>query len=412
MKKQILLLAMVLMSSLVNAHDIEVKNADGVTIYYDLINRDTELSVSYRGFASDSYGNEYSGDVVIPEEVTYGDITRKVTAIGEEAFKRCYNLTSVNIPDGVTKIGDNAFRDCYNLTSVNIPEGVTSLGTSAFEYCKNLISINIPNSVTSLGTHVFYMCSSLTSASIPSSVTKMGDGVFRACSSLTSVTIPDNITSIPRRAFAGCSSLPSVTIPENVTSIEMYAFQSCSSLTSITIPNSVTSIISYAFQYCTNLTSVIIGSGVTRIVYKVFDDANVSTVISLIEEPFAIDGKDDNNRTFSPNTYDNATLYVPKGTIEKYKATDGWKDFVHIEEGLPANIDNVSANTMQIQSEGGIIRVLGCNDEEQICVYSINGTEAGSAVSQNNAATIPTNIQPGSIAIVKVGDKSIKIMMK
>ena len=34
-------------------------------------------------------------------------------------------------------------------------------------------------------------------------------------------------------------------------------------------------------------------------------------------------------------------LYVPKGTIDKYKATDGWKDFVFIEEGVPAGIDNV-----------------------------------------------------------------------
>ena len=389
MKKILLLSAMMLMPLLASAHAIEVKNADGVTIYYNYVNHETELEVSYRGFSYDSYSNEYSGDVVIPEEVTYMDVTRKVTRIGEYAFRRCSSLTSVKIPNSVTNIGDGAFERCENLTSITIPDGVQSLGE-----------------------HAFFNCSGLTSATIPSSVTNLGDGVFRACSSLTSVAIPDNITSIPRRAFAGCSSLTSVTIPENVTSIEMYAFQSCSSLTSITIPNSVTSIISYAFQYCTNLTSVIIGSGVTRIVYKVFDDANVSTVISLIEEPFAIDGKNDSDRTFSQYTYDNATLYVPKGTIEKYKATDGWKDFVHIEEGLPANINNVCANTMQIQSEGGIIRVLGCNDGEQISVYNINGTEAGSAISQNKAATIATNIQPGSIVIVKAGDKAIKIMMK
>jgi len=72
-----------------------------------------------------------------------------------------------------------------------------------------------------------------------------------------------------------------------------------------------------------------------------FTGADIPTVISLIENPFAIYGKTSNGRIFSQNTFNNATLYVPKGTIDKYKATDGWKDFWFIEEGFPAGIDAV-----------------------------------------------------------------------
>ena len=48
MKKQLLLLAMILLPMVASAHDIEVKNADGVTIYYNYINDGTELEVTFR----------------------------------------------------------------------------------------------------------------------------------------------------------------------------------------------------------------------------------------------------------------------------------------------------------------------------------------------------------------------------
>ena len=287
MKKQLLLFVMMLLPMVAIADAVEI---DG--IYYNLITKTKAAEVT-------SSPNKYQGSIVIPETVNYNDVTYSVTSIGYQAFQYCSGLTSVTIPNSVTSIGNYAFYGCSDFTSVTIPNSVTSIGERAFQDCSGLTSITIPNSVTSIE-----------------------EGAFCNCSGLTSVTIPNSVTSIGDDAFNGCSGLTSVTIPNSVTSIGNYAFFGCSGLTSVTIPNSVTSIDSQAFNGC-----------------------DIPTVISLIENPFAIDGKaSEYFRTFSLNTFNNATLYVPSGTIEKYKATDGWKDFVFIEEGVPAGI-NVVKNT-------------------------------------------------------------------
>ena len=333
MKKLFLILLTTLLPMLASAYDIEVKNADGKTIYYNWINDNTELEVTYRF----SPYEDYSGSIVIPDLVKYNGQNYSVTSIGDEAFRECSGLTSITIPNSVTSIGEYAFCDCKGLTSVTIPNSVTSIGNCAFAACygltsitveegnsiydsrdncnavieksKNILifgcqntiipnsvtsirewafcdcsgltSVTIPNSVKSIGSYAFVGCSGLTSITIPNSVTSIGEGSFSSCSGLTSITISNSVTSIRKWTFQSCLSLTSITIPKSVTSIGEEAFYKCSALTSFTIPNSVTSIGNYAFEGCTGLTSLTIGNSVTSINIGIFAGCSGLTSITI-----------------------------------------------------------------------------------------------------------------------------------
>ena len=279
MKKQYLINALcgvifaLLGTTAAQAYDFEVGG-----LYYNIIDEAAlEVEVAYRSYLSPSY----SGNVVIPDNVSYNGNTYRATGIGDYAFYNCFSLTSVDIPDGVTDIGDYAFTDCFSLTSVDIPDGVTSIGNSTFSGCSSLTSVDIGNGVTSIGIGTFSSCSSLTSVNIGNGVMSIGAQAFSSCSSLTSVDIPDGVTSIGDQVFQHCSSLTSVDIPDRVTSIGDRVFYNCSDLTSVDIPDGVTSIGDRVFYNCSDLASVNIGNGVTSIGEYAFYDCSSLTSVNF-----------------------------------------------------------------------------------------------------------------------------------
>lgn len=160
-------------------------------------------------------------------------------------------------------------------------------------------------------------------------LTRISESAFEDCENLKSIVIPQSVTKIEQHAFSR-SGLTAITIPKSVGTIELDAFYDCKNLKSVEISNGVHTIENYAFKNCSGLTSITLPSSLSTIGYQAFDGVDLSTVISLIVNPMPLEGK---SNYFSVNTFNNATLYVPAGSLNKYKVCAGWERFMFIEEG-------------------------------------------------------------------------------
>ena len=182
-------------------------------------------------------------------------------------------------------IGESAFENNEFVAGVTIPEGVEMICNKAFAGCSNLENIVIPNSVSAIGVDAF--AGTKWYDNKDDGMVYAGNVLYKYKGSTpvnTAITINDGTLGITGLAFMGNSNLTSIEIPASVTNIGNYAFDGCTGLTSIT---------------------------------------------SLIpaEDLFTID-----SNVFSGVDKNACTLYVPCGAKEIYAATEGWEDFVNIEE--------------------------------------------------------------------------------
>ena len=297
-----------------------VASADAVEIngiYYNLVSKIQEAEVT-------SNPNKYTGNVVIPEKVTYENVEYSVTSIGDAAFYGCSGLTSVTIPGSVTSIGESAFGACKKLTSVYISD-ITA-------WCNIDFSTESSNPLSNA--HLYLNNSEVKDLVIPDGVITIKKRAFYGCQYIESVIIPNSVTSIGGNAFASCSSLSSLTIGENVTSIGGGAFQSCRPLTSVVIPNSVKKIRGLAFFHCTSLNTIVIGCNVDEIGTNAFGDLGGLDEVYCYAENVPTTA----SNVFYGTSLTLTPLHVPSKSVYAYKGTEPWmnfKEIVALKEGDP-----------------------------------------------------------------------------
>ena len=392
------------------------------------------------------------------EEVKDLEIPNSVTSIGSSAFYGCTGLTSVTIGNSVTSIGNGAFYNCSGLTSVNIGNGVTSIGSSAFSGCSGLTSLIFGSSLTSIGNNAFCECSGLTSVIFPNSVTDIGCEAFRGCSGLTSVTIPNSVTLIRDYSFGWCNALTSITIGSEVNTIGTQAFTNCPELTDVycyaeNVPNmKLTDYLS--IFYTDAFYGSLIEYATLHVPTQSIDAYKSKEPWKNFKEIIAIDGPiPEIEQCATPTiSYNNGKLTyhcetegatcqstITNTDVNSYSgnevqlavtykisvyatkagcknsdvatATLYWIDATPETEGVIDGIAQITARPVLVKADNGIITIEGIEDGTNVSIYTTDGKQAGSAIIHDGIATIATSIQSGSIAIVKVGEKGVKVAM-
>ena len=110
----------------------------------------------------------------------------------------------------------------------------------------------------------------------------------------------------------------------------------------------------------------------------------------------------------------NISVYATKLGYENSEtatATLCWIDQQPKTEGITNGIANIPAQAVLIQSEGGSIKVQGVDEGANIVVYAVSGQMVGSTKAISNQASLDTNIKKGEIVIIKIGEKSVKMVM-
>ena len=265
---------------------------------------------------------------------------------------------------------------------------------------------------------------------------------------MKTLELPNGLQIIKKESFKGCNNLKSVTIPATVEFIYQEAFAECYGLEEVIALPEI-----QPFLYDNSFSNFSVPLKVPKGCKEAYQNArgwkNFNNIVSLedgdtpepqkcekptisynngqlifasategaefVSEITDTDIKKNYEATVKLTATYSISVYATKSgydNSETATATLCWIDKEPTTEGITDGVAQIPSKAVLIQSEGGILKVEGVDEGTQVAVYTPDGKQAGSAVCRNGAALVGTNIQPGNTAIVKIGEKSVKVIIK
>lgn len=239
-------------------------------------------------------------------------------------------------------VPDNNFLDFVLLETAKLPNGFTRIGYRAFENCRMLQEFTIPASVTEIDDSAFDNCRSLSAVHFGGSTEEQADGPAASQCALQ---------RIGNWAFYNCHQLQELNIPEGVTEIGDAAFYGCSYLEDLVLPSSLQTIGDNCFSLCSKLGRIIVNAAVPPVIEaKTFYEVNRSIPV-----------------------------YVPKGSLEAYKADAYWSEFRLLDDD-PATVLSPEADNSGCYAADGMLYnpngvSLNVYNLQGVLIYTGNATK-------------------------------------
>lgn len=196
---------------------------------------------------------------------------------------------------------------------------------NTFDGHETIKTIIFPKTLKAIGDYAF-RSTTLQSVELPESVDSLAAGVFQFCNELTKINIPSGLRSMGNRVFCGCKSLEEITLSDNIERINEGAFQDCKMLKKINLPRNLKRI-GYSSFNNTQISEIHIFDKVEKIEGKAFADTELTTVICEAMTPPEMQ-----LNSFTTNTYNNATLYIPEAAMDDYLDMATWGQFKNVQE--------------------------------------------------------------------------------
>lgn len=225
------------------AYDLNRENMTATVVsdcYWDADDNEIELCPTY------------SGNIVIPEEITVDGVDYTVTEIGKWTFM-FRALESLSLPSTLKTIQGTAFAFVEGLKTLKIPASVENIIPCIFAFCDDLETLEIEEG----NKNYVFEDRFLMTADRTRLISAIG---LANIGKQENVVVPSTVKSIEYGAMYGAYGMANITLPEGLETIGTSAF-SCSGITSLHIPASVTTIEDGFLTYANKLKEVTVAEG-------------------------------------------------------------------------------------------------------------------------------------------------------